>query len=214
VHIPDGLLPAQVCIGGYALSGGVTWYVLRQIRRTSDPTEEIPKAALLAAAFFVGSSISLPIPPASVHLVLNGLLGAILGWYAWPAILTGLFLQAVLIGHGGLTTLGVNAAMMGIPALLAGWIFQLRYPWGWGLSPGQGAGLFGFLAGAVGLGLAAVIFFALIIFTIPASFDAGTEQRALMGLMVAHGPLILLEGIFTNLLVLFLFRIKPELLKR
>jgi hypothetical protein len=128
VHIPDGIIPAQVCAGGYALTGLTTWYVLRQIRRGPDPSEEVPKAALLAAAFFIGSSINIPVPPVSVHLVLNGLLGALLGWYAWPAILIGLFLQALLIGHGGLTTLGVNAVMMGVPALMAWGIFQLRYP--------------------------------------------------------------------------------------
>ena len=76
MHIPDGLLPAQICVGGYAIASGVTWYTLRQIHQVTDPPEEIPKAALLAATFFVGSAISFPVPPASVHLVLTGLLGA------------------------------------------------------------------------------------------------------------------------------------------
>ncbi len=125
MHIPDGILPGQVCAAGYAIAGGVTWSVLRQIKRTSDPHLEMPKAAMLTAAFFVGSSINLPFPPASVHLVLNGLLGALLGWYAWPAILVGLLLQALLLGHGGLTNLGVNALLMGIPALLAFGVYEL-----------------------------------------------------------------------------------------
>ena len=82
MHIPDGILPASVCVAGYAIAGGVTWVALKQIKKTSDPQVEVPKAALLAAAFFVGSSLSLPVPPVSVHLVLNGLLGIVLGWYA------------------------------------------------------------------------------------------------------------------------------------
>ena len=86
MHIPDGFLPPQVCLAGYALTGGVTWYCLRQIKSDRYTQANIPKASLLTAAFFVGSSINLPLPPASVHLVLNGLLGALLGWYAWPAI--------------------------------------------------------------------------------------------------------------------------------
>jgi cobalt/nickel transport system permease protein len=213
VHIPDGILPAQVCVAGYAIAGGVTWGALRQINKTSDPQAEIPKAALLAAAFFVGSSISIPIPPASVHLVLNGLLGALLGWYAWPAILIGLLLQAVLLGHGGLTTLGVDAVMMGVPALIAGQVFQLRQRLLPTLKPEWSLGGFGFLAGAIGVGLAALIFFGLILFTLPSDLDQVTEQGALTALMIAHGPLVLLEGLFTALLALFLFRVKPELLE-
>lgn len=213
MHIPDGILPAPVCVAGYAIAGGVTWVALRQIHKTSDPREEVPKAALLAAAFFVGSSLSLPLPPASVHLVLNGLLGALLGWYAWPAILIGLLLQAVLLGHGGLTTLGVDAVMMGVPALLAGRVFQLRHYLGKPLKPKLALGLFGFLAGAVGVGLAALIFFSLIIFTIPSDLNQAMEQGFLTALMVAHIPLIFLEGLFTTFICWFLLRVKPELLE-
>lgn len=213
MHIPDGILPAPVCVAGYAIASGITWATLRQINKTSDPREEVPKAALLAAAFFVGSSISLPLPPASVHLVLNGLLGALLGWYAWPAILIGLLLQAVLLGHGGLTTLGVDAVMIGGPALIAGWVFQQRQRLGSALKPKWSLGLFSFLAGAVGVALAAIVFFSLIIFTIPADIDQGLEQGFLTALMVAHIPLVFIEGVFATLLCFFLLQVKPELLE-
>lgn len=213
MHIPDGLLPAPVAIGGYALTGLATWYSLRQINRRRNPTEEMPKAALLTAAFFVASSIHIPIPPASVHLVLNGLLGVVLGYYAFPAILIGLFFQAVMLGHGGLTTLGVNAAMMGIPALLASHLFQLYPRFERSLKPNWAIALFAFLAGAFGLGLAALIFLTLIVTTIPSGFNAATEQAAVYGLTIAHLPLMIIEGIFTAMLVLFLQRVKPELLK-
>ncbi|MDX2273570.1 MAG: cobalt transporter CbiM [Cyanobacteriota bacterium] len=213
MHINDGLLPAQVWLPGYLVTGGLTWFSLRQIHRQGDPTQGIPKASLLTAAFFVASSIHIPIPPASVHLVLNGLLGVILGYYAFPAILIGLFLQAETFGHGGLSTLGVNAAMMGIPALLAHGIFQL-YPltqrW---LSERQALGLTAFLAGSIGLGLAALIFWGLILTTIPADLEAQAEKIATYSLTLAHIPLMLIEGAFTTLLVLFLHKVKPELLK-
>lgn len=213
MHIPDGILPVKVCIGGYAITGLATWYSLQQIQRRGDPTAGIPKASLLAAAFFMASGIHIPLPPASVHLVLNGVLGAVLGYYAFPAILIGLLFQALTFGHGGLSTLGVNAAMMGIPALMAYHLFQLRYN-----MSGQNAnrvvtGIMAFLAGALGLGLAALIFFGLVVTTIPAGFNAGTERTALVTLMLAHIPLMVVEGSFTVLLVLFLERVKPELLK-
>ncbi len=213
MHIPDGILPAPVCIAGYGLTGLLTWYSLRQIHRDRDPSAEIPKASLLTATFFVASSIHIPVPPASVHLVLNGLLGAVLGYYAFPAILIGLLFQALIFGHGGLTTLGVNAAMMGLPALLAYHIFRLRQILRHRVNERLATGISGFLAGAIAVALAALIFFALVITYIPAEFDPKTERLALYGLMLAHVPLVLIEGTFTAALVLFLQQVKPEMLK-
>ncbi|KPQ31380.1 MAG: ECF-type Co2+/Ni2+ uptake system permease component NikK [Phormidesmis priestleyi Ana] len=213
MHIPDGILPAQVCAAGYAITGLATWYSLRQINRRPDPAAEVPKASLLTAAFFVASSIYIPVPPASVHLILNGLLGVVLGHFAFPAILIGLFFQALVIGHGGITTLGVNASMMGIPALLAYHIFQLRNSVGKPLAEPTRTGVFAFLGGALGLGIAALIFLGLIIFNIPAELDAGAEQTAVLALSLSHVPLAIVEGIFTAMLVLFLRRVKPELLE-
>ncbi len=211
MHIPDGILPAPVCIGGYALAAPLLGYALRKINRMPDVTEQIPKASLLTAAFFIASSIHIPIPPSSVHLVLNGLLGAVLGYFAVPAIAIGLFLQAVMFGHGGLTTLGVNTVMMGLPALLAAWVFRLRHRFG-RLGARRADLLFAFLAGSMGLGLAAIIFFGLILATLPSGLDAQTERLAVYGLIASHVPLVLIEGVFTAMLVSFLRRVKPELL--
>lgn len=219
MHIPDGIVPAQVCIAGYGLTGLLTWYSLRQINKQGDPSASVPKAALLTAAFFVASSIYIPIPPSSIHLLLNGLLGVVLGYFAFPAILIGLFFQALIVGHGGLTTLGVNAAMMGLPALLAYHIFRLRL-----LRDSRTVkdsrtakpfiiGLFAFLGGALGLAFTALIFIAVVIATVPAEFNAQAEQAAITTLTITHIPLAVVEGVFTAMLVLFLQRVRPELLE-
>lgn len=213
MHIPDGLLPAQVVAGGYAITGFVTWYSLRQINRQPNPRENIPKASLLTAAFFVASSLYIPVPPVSIHLILNGLLGVMLGYFAFPAILIGLFFQALVIGHGGITTLGINAAMMGIPALCSYHLFQLRHGVGKFLPERFATGFFAFLGGSLGLALTVLIFIALTITNLPTGLDNGAERRAVLILALAHLPLILLEGIFTAMLVLFIQRVKPELLE-
>ncbi|MEO0563661.1 MAG: cobalt transporter CbiM, partial [Chloroflexota bacterium] len=127
MHINDGLLPIGVLAGGYAVTTAMTWYSLHRINQQPDPQAAVPKVALLTSAFFVASWVNIPVPPTSVHLVLNGLMGVVLGWYAMPAIVVGLLLQAIMFQHGGLTTLGVNAAMMGIPALIGYGIFQTRH---------------------------------------------------------------------------------------
>ncbi|USR89731.1 cobalt transporter CbiM [Phormidium yuhuli AB48] len=212
MHIADGFLPAPVSIAGYALTGGGLWFSLRQISRTyENPQEHIPKTSLLTAAFFVGSLINVPIPPSSVHLLLNGVLGVLLGYYAFPAIVVGLFFQAVMFQHGGLSTLGVNAAMLAFPALLSGSLFKYRLLLGGDTR--RRLGLVAFVAGGVGVALSTLIFFGLIVTTIPADFDADLERSATLVLMISQIPLIFIEGAFTSMLVLFLKQVKPGLIE-
>lgn len=211
MHIPDGILPAAACAAGYATAGVATWHSLRKINQKENPQEGIPKASLLTAAFFVASWIHIPVPPTSVHLVLNGLMGAVLGYYAFPAILIGLFFQAVMFQHGGLTTLGVNAAVMGIPALLSYYLFRLRRVVG--KESRVWTGVLAFVAGAGGLGFAAFISLLLLVATIPGNLDAETERAGIYALTLAHVPLMVIEGAFTALVALFLQRVRPELLE-
>jgi cobalt/nickel transport system permease protein len=211
MHIPDGILPVPVTAAGYAATAAVTWYSVRKINQQENPRREIPKASLLTAAFFVVSWIHIPVPPTSVHLVLNGLLGAMLGYFAFPAILIGLFFQAVMFQHGGLTTLGVNAMIMGFPAIIAYYIFRLRE-----LGSRQSVrktAIFGFLAGAVAIVLSVVMFVVILINFIPADLDIATERAAIYTLAIAHLPIMAIEGVITSLVAVFLQRVRPELLE-
>lgn len=213
MHISDGILPLPLWLGGYGITALLTGYSLRVGQRgsrfmpESDPRRQLPKAALLTAAFFVASSIHLPIPPASVHFLLNGLVGSLLGPLAYPAIVVGLFFQVVAFGHGGLTTLGINAAMMGIPALLAGGIFRIG-------RRVLGTGMAAFWAGVVGVGLAVLLFYGVVIAGLSGSTLLATEaERLATGtLVLAHIPVIVLEGLFTSWVLLFLQRVQPDLL--
>jgi cobalt/nickel transport system permease protein len=212
MHIPDGILPLHITLGGYAASISITWLCIRKIKQREDPREDIPKAALLTAAFFVASLIHIPIPPASVHLVLNGLLGALLGPFAFPAILIGLFLQAVMFGHGGLTTLGVNGLILGLPALAAYALFRLCGTRS-GLVPTLRKTAFtGFLAGIVAISLSVLLFALILLTNMPAHLSAAVERTAIMTLFITHVPLALLEGVVTGFLVVFLFRVHPAIL--
>ena len=211
MHIPDGILPVPVTAAGYAATAAVTWYSVRKINQQENPRREIPKASLLTAAFFVVSWIHIPLPPTSVHLVLNGLLGAMLGYFAFPAILIGLFFQAVMFQHGGLTTLGVNAMIMGFPAMIAYYIFRLRK---FGNKESlRKTGVFGFLAGAVAIGISVVMFVVILLTNLPADLDVGTERAAIYALAIAYLPMIAIEGVITSLLTVFLQRVRPELLE-
>ena len=211
MHIPDGFLPPDVCIAGYALTGGVTWYCLRQIQRDRDIQANIPKASLLTAAFFVASLIHIPIPPTSVHLIFNGLMGAILGYYAFPAILIGLFFQAVMFQHGGMSTLGVNAIIIGSPSIAAYYLFQQRERLG-DKKPILTT-ILSFTSGAGALLLSAIMFAILLVTNISPDMDINAERTAIFISLGGYSIQAAIEGVFTVMLISFLEKVKPELLR-
>ena len=110
MHISDGVLPSSICIGGYIAAVGISALCIK----CKMDAKEIPKIAVITSVFFVASLISIPLGPTSVHLILTGLVGVILGAMAFPSVMLGLILQAILFQHGGLTTIGANSLMMGI----------------------------------------------------------------------------------------------------
>ncbi len=211
MHIPDGFIPPSVCITGYAVAGGLTWYSLKKIQQDPNPQANIPKASLLTAAFFVVSSIHIPLPPTSIHLILNGMMGTLLGYYAFLAIPIGLFFQAVIFNHGGISTLGVNTIIMGVPAIAAYHLFRLRERIA--LPEKIKTKIFAFLSGMLALMLSATIFSAIAILTITPELDATLEQRAIFISLISYGIQGLIEGAFTFMLISFLEQVKPELLK-
>lgn len=210
MHIPDGMLPAGICIAGYGLTAAGVAIALKKINKLANPRQEIPKVSLLTAAFFVASWIHIPLPPASVHLLLNGLLGSLTGSFAFPAVVIALFLQAVIFGHGGLTTLGVNQLIMGVPAVLAAVIFRNCR----GMAAGKkwGMPVIGCITGIIGVGFSLLLFLLVLLQFIPANVDPVAEKVAIYATVFAHLPLAVMEGVFNALVLTYLQKIKPELL--
>jgi len=91
MHISEGICSPPVLAAGAGLAVLGAALGLKGLK-----TESIPKVGVLSSAFFVASLIHVPIGPVSVHLVLNGLMGLLLGWASFPANLVALLLQGVL----------------------------------------------------------------------------------------------------------------------
>jgi cobalt/nickel transport system permease protein len=126
VHISDGVLAGPWLAGGFVVAGLLAVLGAWRMRE-----EEIPRVAVMTSAFFIASLMHVKVPGTSVHLLLNGLVGVVLGRRAAVAIPVGLLLQELLIGHGGFSTLGINSCIMVLPALLAWLLFAAlqRLPW-------------------------------------------------------------------------------------
>lgn len=200
MHISDGVLSFPVIVVGWVIALVMNAVILWRCKRSHDMAEEIPKISIMTGAFFVASLVHVSIGPTSVHLLLTGLLGVVLGIMAFPAMLVGLTLQAFLFQHGGITTIGINNVMMGVPALLAYWIF--RYGYGRAINPS----VLGIICGALGVILSG-IFLALMLITTGEEF---TEIA--YAVVVAHIPVMIIEGIITGSVVTFILKVRPELL--
>ena len=213
MHIPDGLLPPTVCILGYGVTGGVTWFSLRQINKQGNSEQQIPKASLLTAAFFVASLIHIPVPPASVHLVLNGMMGIVLGYYAFPAILIGLLFQTIFFHHGGLSTLGINAVIMGVPALIGYYLWSLRRVFTSIFDRTWATNVVAFCASSVTILLSALIFVFITLNNIAPDLDIATEKTAILTSLIGYGVQAIIEGVLTVMLINFLLKVKPEIME-
>ncbi|MDG6243024.1 MAG: cobalt transporter CbiM [Methanolobus sp.] len=202
MHISDGVLSAPVIAAGWIVTLFFIALTIRSTMKKYDIVEQIPKFSVMTAAFFVVSLIHIPVGPTSVHPMLNGLIGIVLGPIAYVSMFVGLILQAFLFQHGGVTTIGVNAAMVGIPAMIAYYLFMKGY------ERGISEKTLGFMCGAFAIALAAI----LLVFVL---LSTGQEFSGLARVAaVAHLPLIVIEGILTGAIVTYLAKVKPELLPK
>lgn len=197
MHISEGVLSAPVLAAGAALTAGGVAIGLKKMK-----TDQVPAVALLSSAFFVASLIQVPLGPASVHLVLNGLTGLLLGWMAFPAILVGLALQAIFFQFGGLTSLGVNTFNMAFPAVLVHYLF---------IPLTRSANRTWVFAGSVFAGALAILLSGLLI-GLSLVFTGESFWKVAQLVVVAHIPIMVIEGLLTGFCVLFLQKVKPELL--
>ncbi len=195
MHISEGILSGPVLITGAIVAAGSLTLSLRRL-----PGEHLMSVGVLASAFFVASLIHIPLGPASVHLIMNGLMGAILGTAALPAIAVALFLQALLFQFGGLFVLGVNICVMALPAVVCGMLFRplIRNP----AFRAFGA----FCCGALAVGLSALLF------ALALALSGDDFLASAGAVFVAHIPVMLIEGIVTMLVVAFLTKAMPDML--
>ena len=198
MHIVDGALSTPVLAAGAVLTVMGLAQGLRDL-----PLEKIPATGMLAATFFVASLIHVPLGPSSVHLIMNGVAGLILGWAAVPALFVGLLLQAVFFGYGGITVLGVNAVNIALPAGMA--VLLVR-PF---LQVAQGKQCF--IWGAVGGGLAVALTTIMVAMSLWLSGDEFLPAAKLV--LVSHIPVIAIEAVLSGATVYLVCKVKPELIK-
>lgn len=183
-------------ISGVALTAAGTAVGLKKL-----DYDRIANAGILSAAFFVAALIHVPIGPSNAHLILNGLVGLLLGWSAFPAILVALTLQAVFFQFGGITTLGVNTIIMALPAIMCHLTFGR-----WIRQNSRTAFWAAFACGFMAVLLSGLILAISLVFTEENFFKVSAV------IVTAHIPVMFIEGLITAFCIIFLHRVRPEML--
>ncbi len=194
MHISEGVLAAPVLLTGAALTIAGSAVGLKKL-----DYDRMAQVGILSSAFFMASLIHVPIGPSSVHLLLNGIVGLLLGWGAFPAILVGLALQAMLFQFGGITVLGVNTFNVAGPAVLCYYLFRSLVQ-----KDNTIALIAAFACGALSVLLTALLVGVSLIFTEENFF----EVAALV--VTAHLPVMIIEGFITAFCVGFLKKVQPD----
>lgn len=201
MHIAEGVLNMPTLLATAACAAAGIAFGLRRLT-----PQTLPLAALFSAVFFLIGTIHIPIGVGSVHLILNGLIGLLLGWLAFPVIFVALALQALLFSFGGFTAIGANTVLMAVPAVTAGLILRplLQHP-----SPSKRRllciGAMSAMIGIIGAtALAAVMLW---------STGGKTLSGLIALLFAAQLPVLLIDCVVSALIVSMLGKARPTALR-
>lgn len=212
MHLADGILPlpwAAIFSAAAFPFLGVALSLLRR-RSPSDPRIK-PLVAALASIVFLLSAMPIPVPfvGTCAHPCGTGLAAILVGpWMTVLVAAIALLLQALLLAHGGITTLGADLLSMGVAGAFAGFgafrmLCRLRMPLP---AAAFAAGLFSDWAtyGTTSLELAAGL---------QGSLPFGQTLGAVaLAFVPTQLPLGVLEGLLTAGAAAFIARRRPDLL--
>jgi len=121
LHLPDGILPLWLVMIGWIVTVAAVLVDLRLARRR-ELRRSLPRLGFVSALMLI--AMSAEILPLAYHLNLSVIAGILLGpaMGLLAALIVSLFLA--LLGHGGLTVVGLNAPILAIEILLGGLWFR------------------------------------------------------------------------------------------
>jgi len=213
MHIMEGFLPAKHCIGWGVASAPFVAYGLSGINKRIKENPEQRMLLGVATAFtFVLSALKMPSVTGSCsHPTGTGLGAVLFGPVAMAPIgAVVLLFQALLLAHGGLTTLGANIFSM---AIVGPFTAYAIFRFGRGIKLPFGACIF--LASALGDLLTYVTTSAQLALAFPD--PAGGFMASFMKFMgifaITQIPLAISEGLLTVVVFNALARFNPRELK-
>ncbi|WP_342306257.1 energy-coupling factor ABC transporter permease [Methanolobus sp. ZRKC5] len=212
MHIFEGFLPSPWWQAWFVISIPVILYGMYKMNKlVSERREVVPLLAVAGAFIFVLSSLKLPsVTGSSSHPTGTGM-AAILFGPAITAVLGVIVLiyQAIFLAHGGITTLGANAASMAIIGPLVAFLFYKAAS-----KAGMNFYLNVFLATALADWVTYVVTSLQLALAFPsASGGVLASFIAFAGIFATtQVPLAILEGALTALIMKYVVQIKSDVL--
>lgn len=122
IHLPDGVLPLWLVAAGWIATLGLVTFSLKRMPPAA-ARRGVPLVGALAALMLV--AMSSEVVPIAYHINLTVLAGILLG--PSLAAVTALIVVTLLalIGHGGVTVIGLNTLVVSLEMLLGGALFRL-----------------------------------------------------------------------------------------
>ncbi len=217
MHIPDGMLPVWLWVLGFILMALIMGLSLYRTRG-GDRKKQIPLLGALSAVMLV--AMSLEIVPIAYHInltVVTGiLLGPALGFVA--AFIVNFMLA--LIGHGGITVLGLNTLLLGSETVLGHTFFSLlgkRLPLFWRAAAATVMTLLittGLLVGIVAISNADPVAFIEVHGQEAGGHEGPVSVGRFAAMVLGFGSLgWIIEAAITGTVVKFVAQVKPDLLR-
>jgi ABC-type Co2+ transport system permease subunit len=203
LHLPDGVLPAWLWLSGFAVALVWVGLVCAVSGRRADLRRRVPRIAIVAAFMLV--AMSLEIVPLAYHFNLSIIGGALLGPLLAPVAALIVVSMLALMGHGGVTVIGLNMVLVAVEMSVGGWMFRgLRGVLRGAESPTR-TGIAGGLAVLVTLPLST----GLMLFITSLGLPLGVLPETVAVL----GPIgWVLEAVLTGLVLSYIAKVRPSLL--
>ncbi len=205
MHIPDGFLDVKTVFITNTFSFLALFYSIKKIIKKINP-ERVPLLGLSASFVFLISSISFPVPyGTSVHLSGAFFVSLILGpLSAFFIVFLSLFLQALILSHGGILTIGANSFNIAFISSIFGFyiykFFLKIFP--------KFKNLFIFLVSILVISLSSLFV------TVELSISGKISlYKSFFPMIFTHFIAGIIEGIFTVFMINFLKGVKPEILE-
>ncbi|MDK2081430.1 cobalt transporter CbiM [Aliarcobacter butzleri] len=196
MHISDGIISIEVATVSAVVTLAFCVYSFKNLTN-----EKIALVASMSALFFVTSFIHIPFGVTQIHLMLIGFIGIFLGSLAFISIAIALILQALLLGFGGISSLGANILVMALPAYLVYLIFKLE------ILKKLNEKVKFFLVGFLGVFISSLLLFTVLV------FSKDEYLAVAYSIIAVNIPTMILEGIVTMFLLLYIKKSMPKFLK-
>jgi cobalt/nickel transport system permease protein len=210
MHIPDGFVSGEAALLGAGVAAAGLAVALRRVRH-EERERDLPIAGLAAAFFLVGDAPMFPITIGTQGHLLGGALAVcLLGpWLGAVTIAVVAVIQALALGDGGISTLGLTVVTLALVPAFLGYPMAVALRRVLGSTP-KGMAIACGVAAAIAVELSAATFVGEFALGAAVHIDLSKIAASTLG---AYAVIAVVEGTITGLVVRALLSVRPDLVR-